>query len=1434
MKIPNCIYILVYIIIYSSFYFVHPAKAGCIYNDTTTISKRPSFVNNALSPYFPAVFNQDGGSCGSASRIGYMFTHEINAFRGADASDPENIYPTHFTWLLTNSNSGKEVMAKANGIPNMVEYGGATYSRVFGNQDCADPDFGWMQGYDKWYRAMFNRISRNSFSPYGVDSEKGREFVKNWLWNHQGDSDFRIGGICGIGVASACRQASIDDDPQGINKSAGVVGQKYVTRWGDGVDHALTIVGYDDRIVFDLDSNKVYGEKDKDECGAWIIVNSWGDGWANNGFIYCPYKYGFPVRQNEGGAWKPEFYHVRKNYRPLRTLKVRMDYSHRSEIKLVAGISTDLNATEPDISVELEHFKFAGDGRSSNAKNGKEAPTPMLGKWADGKLHSEPMEFGYDLTDLSSGFDTRQPLKYFFNIERKEGSSGSGNIYLCSVIDYEFDEKGIETPLIASAVSVKDNNTSVSSVIYGEPFFKPLNFRCINNKKILEWSKPQLSHYPLDGYIIYKDNQPLDTLPSGTNKYVYTEDDGCYSVSALYKFNDKRYLSSSRTYDICPSLQCTNTSEVIKMNSARFVIPEIFSIKHDCVTIEYWMKPYSWRNWNQSVGSGWGKFLAHANDKGVLSVGWDTENRIDTEEGCVFINRWQHFAYVVNKDTMSVYIDGKKVGQHISKNRFGIGGFGDFYFGIDSHGAMDCELAEVRIWDVALDSTHISDNMYSTFNYMSLPENMLAYYKGGLFKTKDKDILRDFTMNNNAELLKEGNYEIVDGFLKDHNSNNVNKLDIDFSVPDTMFVGRPYKIVPKISCGLLSMKWNASKSNVKNVEVKYPSFVFDKAGKRKISLYAEGVNGEKTRVSHTVRVMPVPRADASFKAVRNEILAGERISFTPLNPVPGYNYEWTMKGGDTEKAFTQNAATTYEKSGEYEVKLCVKRPYGNDVSEYSKKIYVRNVAPEVSFEVSPMIIRKGDWVTLKDKSRYMPSEWNWTIESRRFTTATYGQNARLRMMHSGVYDVTLKATNEEGSNSLTRNGVLIVCNADSKNGLNFSSPVAKLQTIRPLWQGTTEQLTVEWWMNPSSKGDVGGIGHSPETWRLTADKNGRMTFYVDSIPVRSNNGFVIGGQWHHYAVTFNQGRVEFMRDGELLYTSEVKTKDKKTIKVIPEIPYMCIGGENMPMHAVIDELRIWNKSLSEASVRKYCNSPLENIHQLEQEEGLVLYYSFNQNGGDVNDLTSNNNSGIRKSFGPDGDAWGKSSGVFSLNFDTPFEDLTDKFLPHSSQPFLTDGSTVNCNDTLRFLRFDNERSGWTVKGFVDNDSIITGVHVDRNKDNALCVYTGWDGFAKKIFNHKIYRTLRLPAGKYELEIIPMKGYGYSVGASRLVVVEGIEIPDLDSMDNAINSVSLSELKLPFILDSEKEISLGVVFDLQGRSGIAIQKILLHKSVYTKE
>ena len=71
---------------------------------------------------------------------------------------------------------------------------------------------------------------------------------------------------------------------------------------------------------------------------------------------------GKEVRKQSGGWWQPELYYVRKNYRPLRTIKVKMDYSHRSEMLLTVGVATDPNATRPEKTIDLHHFRWAGDG----------------------------------------------------------------------------------------------------------------------------------------------------------------------------------------------------------------------------------------------------------------------------------------------------------------------------------------------------------------------------------------------------------------------------------------------------------------------------------------------------------------------------------------------------------------------------------------------------------------------------------------------------------------------------------------------------------------------------------------------------------------------------------------------------------------------------------------------------------------------------------------------------------------------------------------------------------------------------------------------------------------------------------------------------------------------------------------------------------------
>ena len=119
--------------------------------------QRPDHWNNATLKFFPPIFNQSGPSCMGSAYVGYNFTNETNSFRDADGSLPENQYAVFFNWLLTQFSSNKETMLRTIGDPNMVVYGGRTYSNKFGYCDWAASYFGWMQGYDNWFHTFHNR-----------------------------------------------------------------------------------------------------------------------------------------------------------------------------------------------------------------------------------------------------------------------------------------------------------------------------------------------------------------------------------------------------------------------------------------------------------------------------------------------------------------------------------------------------------------------------------------------------------------------------------------------------------------------------------------------------------------------------------------------------------------------------------------------------------------------------------------------------------------------------------------------------------------------------------------------------------------------------------------------------------------------------------------------------------------------------------------------------------------------------------------------------------------------------------------------------------------------------------------------------------------------------------------------------------------------------
>ena len=1373
--------------------------------------KRPDYVNNAESIYFPPIISQVSNSCGSAAGIYYMFGYEINRYRGVSGKLPENQYPTHFTWLhAMSSYEYKEKIAMANGIPNNPTYGGQIYSSLFGMQECSDNDFGWMQGYDKWYSAMFNRLESDAFFPQSVKTEEGREAVKQWLWNHGGNPDYPGGGICNVDVASKMTMGKIPASLE--NYKLGVTGKKYVARWGDTFDHELTLVGYDDRIEFDLDGNAVIGEKDKDEVGAWILVNSWGGNWANKGFIYCPYKNAVVTSAGDD-YYVPQIYYVRRNYRPLRTMRIKMDYSKRSELRLSAGISEDLNATTPQKTTYFEMFKFSGNGDSS-----KDAETPMLGRWADG-MHYEPMEFGYDLTDLSSSFNTRKPLKYFFIIESKATADGVGHVYDCSVIDYELDTLGIETlfPIDKSGIKIenKGKKTIISFVVSGENFNAPRNL--VKNGDNLQWEAPEASSYKLSGYNVYRNDTLVQQLDSSVLTYKPRAGHDSYQVCAAYAYNDKTILSSRID---APSgafygKAVAAGNRVRNFINSGLVVKDLFKENYPQATIEYWLRPNSMVDYNQQVGPGWGKVLIHATSSGQLYAGWSTSSRIESPSRALKASKWNHIAVVFNGGSCTAYINGVSIGEIGSGNN-GIGGFGDFNIGAASREGLNGRLDEFRVWSTARTQREIQSMMYAEVADPKNTPGLLCE-----LKMHEISVPTDATGKYTIEKYAGSQSYMTDNkVLVDHRT-----LSADFTMPENITTGMAVTPVNTSSANAITCTWTIDGKQTLKLDA--PTLIFNEAGEHTITLEVTDLNGKTQKVEKKFNVVAQAKPDAMF-TTSGDAAVGKRVSFTnATTPSEGCSYEWSMPGSTQETATTINAATSYEKPGTYTVTLKATNAAGT--STYSADIIVSSQIPTPAFDVTPNVIVKGQKTTLKDESINQPSGWNWTISDASHHLTYSGQTAEVMLPDPGVYNVTLEASNALGSKSLTTSRAIVVCNADAETGLNFRGNGETVTFNTPIDLSVNKAFTVDWWMYAqNTHDDAQHIGGSSKDFYIKVNSDNALVVTMKGVEYNTANNFVTPSEWHHYAVSFADGNFYIYKDGKQTNVFQTPWAD-----MLPTMPAkMTIGNASAPVNAIVDEFRVWNKALSADKLIEYANAPITDINKAMSEDKLALYFDFNQTSGNVNDRTTNANAGVRAGFGPDGDAWTTSLGVFSLS-NVKRLDVTADYLTNYAAPFLhTDkGITTEAGmENLVQVLTNDAKSAWVLENpTLKGDTISTTLAVDTKNGDLLTLITKTGEFSPRVYDHKFYQTITLPAGHY------IFGFEYADGdiddESHIVVNKGAGLPNKNQLrSHAYAYTLMSNGELAFDLADETEVSVGLVLNSRGQMKQNFKRFYLERKI----
>jgi C1A family cysteine protease len=303
----------------------------------------PVFLDNSDLIYFPPVRSQGSlGSCASFATTYYQFSYMTALERGLDirsTSDNTNKYSPKWSYNMLNGGADTGTSLYGN-FMLMMNHGAATWAEF-----PYDTNYlAWCLSAAAWRNALSVRTLPAQYS-YNVNTDAGLELVKELLNN---------GYLLTYGTyINSWQWKTILDDPSTSDDDAEV--GKSVAYWMNGTvgGHAMTVVGYNDAIWTDVNSN---GTIDAGEKGALRIANSWGTSWRDAGFCWLAYDALKNPSAVEGGPSTGRLAVImdnavyimaaRNNYAPLVTAEFTVNHLKRNQLGMTLGLS-ETSATTP-------------------------------------------------------------------------------------------------------------------------------------------------------------------------------------------------------------------------------------------------------------------------------------------------------------------------------------------------------------------------------------------------------------------------------------------------------------------------------------------------------------------------------------------------------------------------------------------------------------------------------------------------------------------------------------------------------------------------------------------------------------------------------------------------------------------------------------------------------------------------------------------------------------------------------------------------------------------------------------------------------------------------------------------------------------------------------------------------------------------------------
>src|SRR5690606_31936197 len=240
------------------------------------------------------------------------------------------------------------------------------------------------------------------------------------------------------------------------------------------------------------------------------------------------------------------------------------------------------------------------------------------------------------------------------------------------------------------------------------------------------------------------------------------------------------------------------------------------------------------------------------------------------------------------------------------------------------------------------------------------------------------------------------------------------------------------------------------------------------------------------------------------------------------------------------------------------------------------------------------------------------------------------------------------------------------CADYGKNALSFDGVNDRVSLGNPPSLAITgNKITLEAWINPSSwraeswRGNIINTeGNNTTGYMLRCGNNGQLSFNIGDgstwHEVLSSTGALTLNTWQHVAGTYDGTTMRLYRNGVQIGTSAGAFNIGNPNNSVVIGDWSNGTGRNFP--GKIDEVRIWNRTISAANLASHMNTAY-----CGDEVGLVGYYQFDQGVADsnnaglttLNDLTPNGNNGTLSGFALTGSSSNWVSGVIPMGACVP-------------------------------------------------------------------------------------------------------------------------------------------------------------------------------------